>query len=144
MSREIDALLNLLQDEDPQVVAAVMEKLLKTDEFVNCRLAELQESSNPLIRERIHQLESILHRKQLMHEFLNRIKNNEIGLWDDLIFLNKIMDGNLSDQMINEAWVSLQKKVSTETLSTMEMAALMRENCFTAPADDVLEQTLRA
>ena len=82
---EIDALIELLQDEDPQIAIIAMEKLLHNPDFINEHLGELQESADPSLRARIHQMESIISRQTSVSEFTRRIKENEIHLWRDLI-----------------------------------------------------------
>ncbi|MCM8526352.1 MAG: hypothetical protein NE327_07545, partial [Lentisphaeraceae bacterium] len=83
---EIEALINLLQDEDPQIAVVAMEKLLTNPVFVKNHLKELQESSDPCLRTRVHQMESIITRNKQLDEFTKRVKDNKIELWEDLIF----------------------------------------------------------
>ena len=57
---DISSLLSLLDDEDEPTAVEAMAELLDRGDEVSPYLAELQESPNPLLRRRVHQLESAL------------------------------------------------------------------------------------
>ena len=139
---EIEALINLLQDEDPQIAVIAMEKLLANQAFVKNHLKELQESSDPCLRTRVHQMESILTRKKQLEDFTERVKNNKIELWEDLIFLNKIIDRSLKTETITGSFQELQDKIPRKQLTTLEIAAFMREQSFSCPNEDILDPGL--
>jgi hypothetical protein len=139
---EVDALINLLQDEDSQVAIIAMEKLLSIPHFVKNDLRSLQESADPCLRSRIHQMESIISRQQQLDHFLGRVKENQIELWDDLIFLNKIIDRELCSDTINDSFQELLEKSNEKELTTLELAAFMHEHGFCAPNEDILDPCL--
>ena len=139
---EIEALINLLQDDDPQIAIVAMEKLLSNPVFVQNQLKELQESSNPCLRSRVHQMESIITRKNQLDEFLTRIKDNKIELWEDLIFLNKVIDKSLTTDSITKTFKELQDKIPRKQMTTLEIAAFMREQSFSCPSEDILDPGL--
>jgi hypothetical protein len=139
---EVKALINLLQDEDPQIAVIAMEKLLSNPNFVNNELRSLQESADPCLRSRIHQMESIIARQKQLDGFLSRVKDNYIELWDDLIFLNKIIDRELTTGTITEVFQELINKSPDKELTTLEIAAFMHEQNFSAPNEDILDPNL--
>lgn len=139
---EVDALINLLQDEDPHIAVIAMEKLLATPSFIDNQLKDLQESADPCLRSRVHQMESIISRQRRINDFTERVKDNKIELWEDLIFLNKIIDRDLTSEKVTEAYDEIVEKVSKESLSTLELAAFMRENTFNVPSEDILDPSL--
>ena len=53
---EINSLLSLLDDEDESVAVNAIAELLNREAELGEALAELQESSHPLLRRRSHQL----------------------------------------------------------------------------------------
>ena len=57
---DISSLLSLLDDEDEATAVEAMANLLDRGDEVAPYLAELQESPDPLLRRRVHQLESAL------------------------------------------------------------------------------------
>ncbi|MCM8538948.1 MAG: hypothetical protein NE328_01615 [Lentisphaeraceae bacterium] len=139
---EIEALINLLQDEDPQIAVVAMEKLLTNPVFVKNHLKELQESPDPCLRTRVHQMESIITRKNQLDDFTKRVKENKIELWEDLIFLNKIIERTLTTDSITEAFKELKDKIPRKQMTTLEIAAFMREESFSCPSDDILDPSL--
>lgn len=139
---EIEALINLLQDEDPQIAVIAMEKLLANPAFIKNHLRELQESPDPCLRTRVHQMESIITRKQQLEDFTERVKNNKIELWEDLIFLNKIIDRSLKTESITTNFQELQDKIPRKQMTTLEIAAFMREQSFSCPNEDILDPGL--
>lgn len=139
---EVDALINLLQDEDPQIAVIAMEKLLSNPSFIDNQLRDLQESAEPCLRTRIHQMESIITRQRQIKDFTDRVKGNNVELWDDLIFLNKIIDKELATGSITKAYSELTGKVPKKTFTTLELAAFMRESNFNVPSEDILDPSL--
>ena len=140
--KEIDALIKLIQDDDPQIVAMSMEKLLTMDEFVNVKLPELQESSNPKLRLRMHQFASILNRRKKMSDFLDRVKDNKLDSWIDLVFLNKIFDHEVTTASAAGNFEHLCSKVKTKEMNAFELSAFMKENNFSTPSEDILDPSL--
>ena len=68
-SPDIRSLLSLLDDEDEPTALEAMAELLYRGDEVFPYLAELQESSDPLLRRRVHQLESALTVRRRRSEF---------------------------------------------------------------------------
>ena len=66
---DIRTLLSLLDDEDEGAAIEAMAELLCRGEEVFPYLAELQESPDPLLRRRVHQLESALTMRRRRSEF---------------------------------------------------------------------------
>ena len=66
---DIRTLLSLLDDEDEQIALDAMAELLYRGEEVFPYLAELQEAPDPLLRRRVHQLESALTMRRRRSEF---------------------------------------------------------------------------
>lgn len=139
---EIDALLKLLDDDDPQVTALVMENLLQRKNQLKSKLAELQESNNPKLRERIHQIESIITRKQRLQTFLNNLNKGKVSLWQDLIYINKLVDSALSKNDVQKQFKNLTDKVDTAELTCLDLCEFMREQGFMVPEEDVLDPDL--
>ena len=139
---EVEALINLLHDDDPNIAIVAMEKLLSSPSFIEDHLRNLQESSDPKVRSRIHQMESILTRQKKLDEFISRIKDNKIELWEDLLTLNKIIDRDLSTSAFIDVFEKLVEKMDTQTTSILDLATFMREQNFSAPSDDILDPGL--
>ena len=55
---EIISLLSLLDDEDESIAVEAMAHLLDRGDELGTELAELQDSADPLLRRRVHELQS--------------------------------------------------------------------------------------
>lgn len=139
---EVEALINLLQDDDPHIAIIAMEKLLDNPAFIDKHMSELQESADPCLRSRVHQMESIIARKRKLQDFFERVKSNRLNLWNDLIFLNKVIDRELSSQTLDKCLEELENKIPQQRMNTLEFATFMREQNFTVPSEDTLDPGL--
>ena len=66
---DISSLLSLLDDEDETTAVEAMAELLYRGDEAAEKLAELQESPDPLLRRRVHQLEAALTLRRRRREF---------------------------------------------------------------------------
>ena len=66
---DISSLISLLDDEDEATAVEAMAELLYRGDEAAEKLAELQESPDPLLRRRVHQLESALTMRRRRSEF---------------------------------------------------------------------------
>ena len=71
---EKEALLKLLEDEDPKIATIAISKLLQYGPDIFPALRDLQESVNPLVRKRVHQIEAILEKKINFSHFINNTR----------------------------------------------------------------------
>ena len=142
MNTEMRALINLMQDDDLDVALIAMEKLLTIPEFVEQELPELQESSEAKIRERVHQMESILWRKNDLTFFIERIRAGKINLWQDLLHLNRLVDPRFNSVEIEEEMTALKEKVELEELNAMTLAAFMNKAGFSNSVEEPLDEML--
>ncbi len=93
-SDEMPAILTLLQDDDDCVASLAMEHLLTSGApELRDTVAEYQEATNPLLRHRIHQLSSILARRQVQTDLIREIKNNSLNSWETACQLNRLYGG---------------------------------------------------
>ena len=80
MDREYKSLLSLLDDENEQSASLAMAELLRRDEKqLEPVLRKLQESADPRLRKRIHQLQSTLllrRRRKVLTDRLSARKLN--------------------------------------------------------------------
>ncbi|MFA4945516.1 MAG: hypothetical protein WC789_12545 [Lentisphaeria bacterium] len=139
--RRLPALLTLLQDDDDKVASLAMEQVLNSG-LAEQTVAEFQEAPDPKLRQRIHQLNGILNRRRLRHEFLEAVRNQRIGGWQGVIMINRICDPQCSPQRIHDAVEALSVQVGQEGATAVRIAALMKEATFAVPDEDVLDVDL--
>lgn len=141
-SSQLNALLSLLQDDNIRVASLAMEQFLNLGTDAEETLAEYQESNDPKLRRRIHQLSGILLRRRFRLEFLNSVKNENICVWNGIVQINQLFD-----PQCNTAAVEREMKMMSDTFksagsTTAHIATTMRENEFIVPDEDTLDVDL--
>ena len=82
---KINALLNLLDDENENVAVDAIAELLYLENELGDAPARVQEHGNALARKRIHQLQAALTLRRRRRRFSELLAAREIDLIDGLI-----------------------------------------------------------
>ncbi len=135
---EIHTLLKLLDDSNERNVCWVMIALLQYGDKLQEQLKELQESSNPLLRRRIHQLQAILKFRQQRGEFATQLRDNRLELLEGLIRTHLLWYDCDSATEIRESWDKLLQYVRQFTPLNLEKLAycLWRREFIAAARDE--------
>lgn len=140
--RQLSALVTLLQDDNPQIASLAMEHLLSLGPVADETIAEYQESHDPQLRQRVHQLSSILARRRSRDAFIAALGQENLSLWDGIVQIHSLYEPipprETLEARVDEVAADLQ---SGETM-THQIADLMREKEFTVPSDDILDVDL--
>ena len=88
----VTALLTLLQDEDLKIASLAMEQFLKLGRVTDETIAEHQESQDPCLRHRIHQLSSILARRRERLAFIEAAGRENASPWEGILRINRLYD----------------------------------------------------
>lgn len=139
---KISALINLLQDENPKVVSLAMEQFLKLGHEAQRAIAEHQETHDPKLRHRIHQLSSILMRRQARVQFLGAVEREEMSLWDGICQINLLYDFQCNLGTVDKAVTEIVEGTAEGLGSTPRVASLMRQHEFLVPEEDLLDVDL--
>lgn len=135
-NRTLDALVNLLEDEDTHVSTLAMEQLLRHQDADDL-IAELQEDANPVLRSRIHQLGNILNIRRARSQFIESVETSGLSLWNGLLQVNYQYNPRMNkdgvDRLVNE----LLEKMPSE-LNTVRLTSFMRNENFSYTGEDVL------
>lgn len=135
------ALLTLLQDDDDKVASLAMEQVLKSG-LAEKTVAEFQEANDPKLRQRIHQLNGILNRRRKRSEFLAAVENERISGWEGVVAINTIYDPQCNPKKVTDYVQTLAAKVGPEGATAVRIAALMKDEAFAVPDEDVLDVDL--
>ncbi len=135
------ALLTLLQDEDDKVASLAMEQFLNSG-LAEAAVAEFQEANEPKLRQRIHQLNGILHRRRVREAFLAAVASDRLGAWEGILQINQIYDPQCLAEKVTDAIHKLAAKVGREGATAARIAALMKDDEFTVPDEDLLDVNL--
>jgi len=140
--RQLSALVTLLQDEDQRIASLAMEHLLNLGQVVDDTIAEHQESHDPQLRQRVHQLSSILARRRAREAFIAALSQESLSLWDGIVQIHSLYEPipprDALEARIDEIAADLQPGATV----THQLADLMREKEFTVPSDDILDVDL--
>lgn len=139
--KEFYALMSLLQDDDPKVVSLAMEQFLKLSDLRET-IAEYQEDGNTRVRKRMHQLSSILSRREARNQFIHAVQSNTPSLWQGLCKINSLYDPQASLKKINTQVRDLARQLPDDTVETRHLSAFMKKHEFMVPEEDILDGEL--
>jgi hypothetical protein len=131
----LDSLISLLDDESDQIACTAMIELLNYSAQAGERLAELQESNNPLLRQRVHQLQAIMKFRNQRREFAEKLKKHEIGLVDGLIETHLLWYDSDTREEVEEVWTQLLESAEKFNPSTIDKLAYFMRKCGFSAAD---------
>ena len=117
---DIRRLASLLDDPDEAVAISAMAELLNRESELGMLPAELQENANPLMRRRVHQLQSALtmiRRRRYLAELLNR---DEINFLDGLAQIHLQWFDRDSEISLSRKLGDFCKELSTYPCGTLE------------------------
>jgi hypothetical protein len=140
--RQLSALLTLLQDEDQQIASLAMEHLLNLGEAVDDTIAEYQESHDPQLRQRVHQLSAILARRRAREAFIAALSQENLSLWDGIIQIHSLYEPIPPRETLEARVDEIAADLQPGATVTHQIADLMREKEFTVPSDDILDVDL--
>lgn len=141
MDQEYKSLLSLLDDENEQSAALAMAELLRRDEDrLEPVLRKLQESANPRLRKRIHQLQSTILLRRRRKTFTDRLSNREAHLLDGLFQLHLLWFDNDSPGALRKQWKHLLESARSFSPDTLEsLGFFLRKMKFRCAHKDDLE-----
>ncbi|MDD5599781.1 MAG: hypothetical protein PHV82_17685 [Victivallaceae bacterium] len=140
MKNKIESLISLLDDSNIQVVQEAMAELLKHEDRINEYLAQHQESSNPKLRRRIHQLQAIMIMRRRRENFAQLLNSPDLNMIDGLIAVHLQWYDNDSEDFLQDLWERLLKaseRFAPENIN--DVAYFMRKCGFQASSIDDLQ-----
>ncbi len=132
----LDALINLLEDEDTQVSTLAMEQLLHHQEAEHL-VAEFQEAANPVLRSRIHQLSNILNLRRMRSDLIQQVERGAMSVWDGLVQINYQYNPRMNPVTITEMLEDLLTRLPQD-LNTVRLTSFLRSEGFTYTGEDIL------
>ena len=128
-------LLSLLDDPSPETGTGVLAELLRYGDAVLPLLAEIQESDDPVLRRRIHQLESILTVRRRRKAFLANLKTGPADLVQGLIDVHLLWFDNDSRPALEEMFQSFLEVAANNGIRNIEdLAGFMLRSGFCVPS----------
>ena len=136
---DLGYLASLLDDEDEAVAVNAMAELLIREDELGTLPAELQESADPLIRRRAHQLQVALTMRRRRREFARLIQSERADFGVGLVELHLLWFDNDSRPELMETLADFLKKASGRPAMTLDdIAYLMRRAELAAECETTL------
>ncbi|MDD3117835.1 MAG: hypothetical protein PHQ27_01530 [Victivallales bacterium] len=137
---KIETLLQLLDDPNQQAASLIMAELLECEAELPPYLAALQEADDPLLRRRVHQLETIMNLRRRRREFAEKLRRNRLGLLDGLIEIHLQWYDNDAAESIRADWEKLLREAEKTPPESLEkLAYFMRKAGFSSPQPNDLQ-----
>jgi len=128
-------LLTLLDDPSPEAGTGVLAEILRYGDAVLPFLAEYQEADDPVLRKRVHQLESILTVRRRRKEFLANLKAGPADLTQGLIDVHLLWFDNDSRPALEEMFQSFLEVAANNPIRDIEdLAKFMLRSGFCVPS----------
>ena len=141
-NKHLSALLTLLRDENPEVASLTMEHFLTLGKAVDRTIAEYQESHDPRLRRRMHQLSNIISRRQARERFIEALNLGKLSLWEGVVQIHSLYEPVPPRRELEHRVDELAASLGTGDTVTHQIADLMREAEFTVPAEEILDVDL--
>ncbi len=135
MNKRIESLVSLLDDDNQQSVGFVMAELLAYGDQLPSVLREFQESDNPRLRRRIHQLETVLNFRKRRQTISESIANPQDDLFKGLIALHTQWYDNDSKQNIMPFWRAFIENSRRYHINSMEQLAYFMQKYGYRPSE---------
>lgn len=141
MDHEYQSLLSLLDDDNEQSASLAMAELLRRGEdLLEPVLRQLQESPDPRLRKRIHQLQSTLRLRRRRKSLSARLSTKKLNLLEGLIQLHLLWFDNDSPQALRKQWKEfLAEAGKYSSCALRSLGLVMRKLDFRCTAKDDLE-----
>lgn len=119
-NRDIRVLLSLLDDPDERVAVEAMGELLDREPELGETLAELQESSDPLLRRRSHQLQAAITVRRRRRSFLDLLYSPNLQLVDGLIEVHLQWFDNDARPFLEELWQKFRNRSADFMIQSLD------------------------
>lgn len=137
---DLDNLLLLLDDEDNELAIAAMRELLRREDELGDRLAALQEADSPLLRKRIHQLQSAMVLRRRRRDFSRLLDRPSPDLAEGLIEVHLQWFDNDSRPGLIDLWESFREDADRFQPETLEgLSYFMRRRGMAAAEETAMQ-----
>ncbi len=141
MDQDYKHLLSLLDDENEQAASLAMAELLARDPGpLEPVLRKLQESPNPRLRRRIHQLQSTMLLRRRRKSLTQNLSERNIDLLEGLIQIHLLWYDNDAYDTVKKQWNELAEEAKNYHPKNLEqLAYFLRKRQFVCSHRDEME-----
>ncbi len=139
-AQKLTCLLQLLDDEDETIAVEAMAEILSGGYAPDEALAELQEDSNPLIRKRIHQLQSAITMRRRRQRFYTELNSEKFSLPDGLMEVHLQWFDNDSLRELRKTWQDFADSAAKCQINSLHsLADFMLKQGMTAVSESTFQ-----
>lgn len=136
---KLQALLTMLDDPDENIAIPVMGELLRSENELLPLLSDLQEADNPVLRKRVHELQSIITMRRRRREFLQKLQRRPLDLIDGLLDVHLLWFEQDSKQSVFELLHAFMEVAGNNKIDSIEkLGSFMARSSFATPPDGEL------
>ncbi|NMA42934.1 MAG: hypothetical protein GX946_06085 [Oligosphaeraceae bacterium] len=128
------ALFSLLQDSNESVASLAMEQILQLPDF-EAKMRNYQDTADPILRRRVHQLSNIARRRENMAQFMQSSLKGRMDIWRSMLLLDQLYDQQNSPDYLETMSQELIREFSKRRNNANSLTRFMREQDF-APATE--------
>lgn len=134
---DLRRLAGMLDDPNENVAAGVMAELLRHGDELLPVLSELQEADDPLLRKRVHELETIAALRRRRREYLHKLETAGFDLVQALIELHLLWFDRDNPEMLLEMMQTFMGVAANNNIKDIaELGGFMARNNFAVPPED--------
>jgi hypothetical protein len=141
-NERISALLTLLQDDDVKIASLAMEQFLNLGHLADETIAEHQESQDPQLRQRIHQLSTILVRRRMREEFVRALGDGTLSLWRGVVGITVLYDPTANVEYVERECDALHDAIAAGDPGAAHVAKVMKDRELRVPSEEILDVDL--
>ena len=135
----IKILASLLDDPDDNIAVKAIAELLKLEQSLGDLPATWQESGNPLLRKRAHQLQSALVMRQRRKALFDRLNSGKFDFFEALVDIHLLwFDNDPRAEIANEVRQFRRKARAKKLSSLTELSLFMQQNNIAAAPESTL------
>ena len=133
-SPKADVMALLLADPDNSIASLAMEQLLTSPDCQQF-IADHQDTAEPLLRQRIHQLSIIAENRRIMDTLIRRFERNTLDIWQCALMLDKVYDPRTTRKYLNTVTREFLRELPDQgaPLTLAQLADFMKLRNFQVP-----------
>lgn len=136
---KIKLLASLLDDPDDQIAVKAISELLKYEDSLGDLPAVWQESADPLLRKRAHQLQSALVMRRRRKDFYQKLNSGKFDFFDALLDIHLMWFDNDPKAEIMREVDKFRAEAEGKKLSSLaQLALFMKQKKFAAEPESTL------
>ena len=125
-----------------KIASLAMEQFLGLGTLADETIAEHQESQDPQLRQRIHQLSSIRLRRLMREQFVSALGEGTLSLWAGIRDIAVLYDSTANMEYVEDEVGQLRQAVGKGDTGAAHLAKVMKDRDLRVPSEEILDVDL--